>query len=471
MRRSLLPLLLALGAGCAYFNGMYNANRLANQAEKAEREGRPFEADGLWAQAAVRAESVLVHHPKSKWADDAMVHRGRAYKKRGDCATAISSLREAIYTSPDPALVEQAALLLGECQLELGSFFAAEAALRPALESGDSLTRRRARLNQALALTRAGRYEAALDIYEDLEDSTSDQTRILALSGAGSLGHAVALADSLMARNDSTVEWDSLLAIMRRRDLAAASALTDRLIEIPGVDAEIKARWLLEDGERLLQVDSARAKERLRMASETGEEGTDAGSRARLALARLQLAAVREVSELSTLEPSLVELREFGRSAGFQAGQLLTEIERVRQADSVRADTPQGDLETFLAAERTRDALGAPALASRMFQRLVETWPESPYAPKAVLALADLQPVLAPALRQLLMAGYAESPYVAVLSGEDLPAYRSLEDSLRSFIALRSAPPEPERARPAQPARRQPVRDRRLDGDEEEEEP
>jgi hypothetical protein len=448
---------------------MYNANRLASQAEKAEREGRAFEANGLWAQAAVRAESVLVHHPRSKWADDAMLLRGKAYKKRGDCQSAVPSFREVIYTSPDPAVREDAALLLGECYLEEGDFVAAEAALRRVLESSDSLTRRRARLNLAEALTGAGRYEAALDIFGDIDDSTSDQTRILALGGAGRLAHAVALADTLMARNDSTVEWDSLLAIVGQEDLTVASALTDRLIETPALDAETQARWLLEDGERLLRVDTARAKQRLRMASGRGDTATESGSRARLALARLQLAVVREVHELTALEPSLVELRELGRSAGFQAGQLLTEIEQVRQADSVRPDTPRGDLETFLAGERTRDALGAPLLASRMFQRLVETWPESPYAPKAMLALADLQPALAPLLRQLLAAGYAGSPYVAFLTGEDLPAYRVLEDSLRSFIALRSAPAQPERARPAQPARRQPVRDRRLDGDEEEE--
>ena len=469
MRRSLLLLLLTLGAGCAYFNGMYNANRLASQAEKAEREGRSFEANGLWAQAAVRAESVLVQHPKSKWADDAMLLRGKAYKKRGDCPRAIPSLREAIYTSPDPVLVEQSALLLGECHLEVGDFLAAEAVLHRALSSGDSLTRRQARLSQAKALTGAGRYEAALGIYRDIDDSTLDQTRILALAGGGSLAHPTALADSLMARNDSTVEWDSLLAITRRRDLAAASVLTGRLIQNPDLDSEVRARWLLEDGQSLLQVDTAQAKERLRMASGKAGERTEAGSRARLALARLQLARVREVGELDSLEPSLVELQKLGRSGGFQAGQLLTEIERVRRADSVGPATPQGDLEVFLAAERTRDALGAPALASRLFQRLVDTWPESPYAPKAVLALADLQPVLAPVLHQLLLRGYGESPYVAVLSGGDFPAYRSLEDSLRSFAASRIEPQKPERARPAQPGRRQPVRDRRLDGDEEEE--
>ena len=55
---------------------MYNANRLANSARKAEREGRTFEANSLWGQVATKAESVVVRHPKSKYAEEATILRG-----------------------------------------------------------------------------------------------------------------------------------------------------------------------------------------------------------------------------------------------------------------------------------------------------------------------------------------------------------------------------------------------------------
>ena len=55
-----------LGA-CAYYNGLYNANRLASDARRAEREGRAGEARSLWAQAAVKAESVATRYPDSKY--------------------------------------------------------------------------------------------------------------------------------------------------------------------------------------------------------------------------------------------------------------------------------------------------------------------------------------------------------------------------------------------------------------------
>ena len=72
-------LLTALLGGCVYYNGMYNANRLAHSARKAEREGRTFEANNLWGQVATKAESVVVRHPTSKYAEEAAVLQiGRA---------------------------------------------------------------------------------------------------------------------------------------------------------------------------------------------------------------------------------------------------------------------------------------------------------------------------------------------------------------------------------------------------------
>lgn len=466
MRHVAALTLVIAGAGCAYYNGMYNANRLVREAEKAEREGRAFQSDGLWAQAAVRAESVLVRHPGSKWADDAMLLRGKAYKKRNDCPSAIPSLQDAIFSSRDSALVTEAALLLGECYVEVGNYVAADAALRRAYGAEDSLVLSRVRRTHAKTLTLAGSYGEALALYRDVEDSTADGIRLLALAGGGSLAHAAALADSLLVRRDSTVPWDSVLAVTGRRDPEAASALTDRLLREPELQPQIRARWLFGDGMRLAQIDTVRATQRLQAASGVGDQRTPSGSQARLMLARLALAQVGEVGQLEALQPMLVEFQELGGAGGFEAGRLLAAVERVRQtADSVGPDTPQGDLEWFLAAETARDLLQAPALASGLFLRLAQTWPSSPYAAKALLAVADLQPALAPALRQLLISGYGQSPYVAAISGTDDPSYRVLEDSLRSFTASRVGP-RPDRTRPEQPDRPRPDQDRRLGEDD-----
>ncbi len=61
-----------VGAGCAYFNGMYNANKYPRLAAQSERAGRTDEARDRWLSAAAHAESVTVHYPASRWVGDAL---------------------------------------------------------------------------------------------------------------------------------------------------------------------------------------------------------------------------------------------------------------------------------------------------------------------------------------------------------------------------------------------------------------
>ncbi len=473
------PLLLATlvaALGCAYYNGMYNANRLAKQAERAEREGRRFEATGLWAQAAVRAESVLARHPTSKWADDARLLRGKALAKQGDCDGALPHLRQVTATSPDSQVVEQASLYLGECYLAVGQFLAADAAFRRALATPDTARKRELQHHRARALTMAGRYQEAMALYRDAPDPSTDGVRLLAVAGGGTVSHALALADTLLERGDSLVSWDSVTVVLRRRDPGAASAVTDRILEKSSLTPETRARWLLRDGQGLLAVDTSRGIARLRQAFNTPEHRTDAGSQARLTVARLDLARARAISDLDAVTGAFDEARQLGGSGGFLAGRYLQAIERVRQvADSVDETTGLGDLDVFLAAEAARDSLEAPALAYGLFERVAGTWPLSPFAPKALLAMAALRPREAATTFERLQAEYGDSPYVTWFAGTDSPAYRALEDSLRSFALSRltgrqppGATPQPSRPRPRPvPGRRPPERDRRVDGVEE----
>src|SRR5918999_2122636 len=102
-------------AGCVYYNGMYNANRLARSARKAEREGRTLEANGLWGQVATKAESVLVRHPTSKYATEAGLLRGVALARLGQCEQALEPLSRISTTSANSDLIEDGLLAAGRC--------------------------------------------------------------------------------------------------------------------------------------------------------------------------------------------------------------------------------------------------------------------------------------------------------------------------------------------------------------------
>jgi hypothetical protein len=210
------------------------------------------------------------------------------------------------------------------------------------------------------------------------------------------------------------------------------SALLDRLIAMPSATATMKSRWLLDDGLRLMAVDSAQGDRRLAQAAAVGGN-TEFAGRARLARAELALGRARSSADLALVVDSLQALEEVTGARG-QAAVLVDAVTRVRAAtDSAAGSAPHADLALFLAAETARDALATPALAEALFRRIVDERPDSPYAPKALLALHHLDPAAVPAFDSLIGQRYGASPYVAALRGQAGPELRSLEDSLDAF--------------------------------------
>ncbi len=429
---ALLAGALLLG-GCIYYNGMYNTNRLAKSARNAERDGRVFEAGNLWGQVITRADSLVMRHPRSKYAAEASVLRGLALARLGQCPAAVAPLAGLDLIDRTDDLSEEAALALGRCQLELGDAARADVALARIVESKDSARRHEARFHRARALRMAGRFEEALALMRETPDSRGRNDLLLALAGAGRSEEAFALADSLLAAKDTTLVWDSVVVTLGSRDPRTASALVGRLQADARLTPEQRSRRLYEDALRLAQVDSARSRARLEETARLPGAG-ESGERARLRMLRLQLAAARTLDDLGTPAESLAALA--GRPSGVtaDAGLLEATVARLRELpDSTSPTVPQGDLRLFLGAEAARDTVGAPLLAAGLFRRLADDWPASPYAPKALLAAARLDPTEADASRFRLESLYADSPYLAIARGEDAPAYQLLEDSLAAY--------------------------------------
>ena len=120
--KRLVPILIgaALVSGCAYYNAMYNARRLSDAAEKAESEGRRFDASTLWGQVTVKAETVIARHPDSKYAPEAYALMGRAHARLGNCTRARPALESALAAPLDSALALDAELWLADCHADLG---------------------------------------------------------------------------------------------------------------------------------------------------------------------------------------------------------------------------------------------------------------------------------------------------------------------------------------------------------------
>jgi tetratricopeptide (TPR) repeat protein len=436
LTRVILALSLTATAGCVYYNGMYNANRLAKSARKAEHDGRTFEANNLWGQVATKAESVVVRHPKSKYAEEAELLRGVALARLGQCDQALGPLgRLATTTRASTELVEDALLASGRCQMAAGNLAGGDAAFVQLLDSSNPDRRREARFQHARVLRASGEYQEALRALEGVYEPRAQRERLLALAGAGRVPEALALSDSLIFQGDTTKLWDSLLVMLARENPVAASGLVDRVQRFPKRTPELRARTFLQDGLRLSSIDTARAARRFREAVNAGGTGESAG-RASLALIKLRLAFLSDPGQLPSIADSLKKLAARFEATANEVDRFAASVSEVdAAARTVMPTTPQGDLRLFLAAESAREILKAPRLAESLFRRIPEQWPFSAYAPKAILAAQQLNPEWVDSARTILDQQYYDSPYVVAIQGEATPEYRQLEDSLGAFAA------------------------------------
>jgi hypothetical protein len=142
------------------------------------------------------------------------------------------------------------------------------------------------------------------------------------------------------------------------------------------------------------------------------------------ALTRLGLLDVRGASTIENAESHLDRTRRrISLPALAKADTTLRLVKRL----ATMSDTTGASL--FLAAEVARDALGARGLASALFREVAAKYPASSLAPKAILAVADLWPDSAAALRSRVRASYATSPYVELLDGKPVTSQQLDRDN------------------------------------------
>ncbi len=304
MRRHAVLLVLGL-TGCVYYNGMYNANRLAKRAQKAQAQGRTFEAQGFWAQAEVRADTVIARHPQSNWVDDAQLIRGEAMVARKDCSGAVPALDAASLSRDSPKVAERARVLLSRCLLEQGDYLAADRVLVELMASPDTAVSRPAQLDHARLLRLDGRYQEALTTLAGMEGTAVDAERAADYANLGDLAAAEPLIQQALAQGDLSLPWESVIAGIGRVDRGLASQYTTAAIAMPGLPSETRDQLLLADGMRLLSGHADSGLARLREAG-GATPVTFASLTAQLRIAEYTLGKADTLSQLEEARPQLV---------------------------------------------------------------------------------------------------------------------------------------------------------------------
>lgn len=421
--------LVGVLAGCAYYNGLYNANQLAKEARKAESKGRTGEAKSYWAQAAVKAETVTARYPKSKYRDDALLLQGVALAHTDLCIQAIAPLTLAVDSSPDPVLRQKAQLQLGECYLETHSPDSARQALTPLVASKNATIRSEALLARGRAGLALRNPTAAL---EDLNRTALPEAafpRARALLQLHRVDSAAAVLRARIHGPFDEAAWASILDSLAAADPDAASEIAATLARRSNLSSGERARLRLDDGKRRV------ARGELVKAATDFEAATDLapdsleGHDARAYLAVVHLRHATAADSVAALQKELSEAKlQISADIGAVVDPALTALARIRHA--MADSSPDAALTLFRTTEVVRDSLHAAKLAESLFLWIARERPASLLAPKALLAAAELRPAIAESVSTVLNAKYPASVYTLALHGEAAARYQAVEDSL-----------------------------------------
>ena len=148
-----------------------------------------------------------------------------------------------------------------------------------------------------------GRYDEALAVIRESPDPRGGNDLLLALAGAGRGREALAVADSLLAANDTVFAWDSVIATLGHQDPRIASALVRTLESDRDSRRTSGPSGCTRTRVRIAAVDSEASLARLRDAAAV-EGQTDGAARARIELLRRSLVG-RARSTISTPPPIL----------------------------------------------------------------------------------------------------------------------------------------------------------------------
>src|SRR5258705_5955517 len=245
--------LIAALAGCAYYNAMWSAEQYAKGARKLEARGQQSEARSQWAQAAAKAEAVVIKHPKSRWVDDALVLQAEGLARSGSCDEAEDAIERARERTKDVALRERADLADAECAVAAGRTVQADAALVEVLKSKDAARRSRAQyvagVSAALRLDYGGAVEHLRRSHEPA--ARPARARALLELGEGRAAEAAAVIDPIGGDPVFETERADLLAgLAEVGGPEMASASLDRLLTHARLPFAEQARLLIADGDR-----------------------------------------------------------------------------------------------------------------------------------------------------------------------------------------------------------------------------
>lgn len=127
--RLILIVLLVLASGCVYYNTFFLAKKNFNEAEDARKKSGQEVIRGSGANqyrtAIEKASKVLELHPDSKYVDDALFVIGKSFYHLGEFNKAETKFRELLATFPESEYAERSSFYLGKTRFQKEEYVSA----------------------------------------------------------------------------------------------------------------------------------------------------------------------------------------------------------------------------------------------------------------------------------------------------------------------------------------------------------
>ncbi|MFQ5538258.1 MAG: hypothetical protein ACE5GJ_12500 [Gemmatimonadota bacterium] len=433
---------------CVYYNAIYNAERRWSRAEALRLAGQDSAAAVAYDDVIRKAAAGFRREPDGPWADDALLLLGRAYLRRGELYEARAALERVVERSDDPRVRLAARVYLGAVAVVLGEPSRGVEILNGALRGlspGPLLAE--GHLWRGRALLSKGSHDTG---WWDLDRAAANDARLAVAAALERLRWGVAYGDSVRVREG--LHRLLLLPVRSARVKGVEEVLEEAAKRWgPGPTADLMAgatgsgdvAWAPEEwGSLSLQRarflhEAGREEEAREQAMAVAAGIGRAAARARLMVARWDLARARDLTALQSVSAFLAPVA--GDSVVMDLADAVARTARLAEAGL------SNPLAWFAAAEAARDGLGAPLLARGFFIAYADAAPREPWAAKALLAALELSEV--PEDRSWLrrrLEEYARNPYVLAARGWPAPGFQDLEEELaRRLQALASPPRNP----------------------------
>jgi outer membrane protein OmpA-like peptidoglycan-associated protein/TolA-binding protein len=378
----------ALLAGCAYYNTFYNAQALYKDGAKLVAAGNRAQAKDKFEKAIKKSATVIKSYPKSQWVDDALFLIGMSYYQLGDYTKAIVKFENLDAAFPKSEFRDEAGLYHALALIDDKQYAKGIAILRQ-LQEDSRAWREEASLQLAVTLLKQEDYRGAIQAFAAFEKGfpASGQRR-------------------------EVWRWlaESYFALGRHEDAAQAYCEHRKLAEhhrerVPD-DLKIAECYLLggradstlaimqRQGDRYPEfsdrINLLAGKAFLAMGKKNEAYSALSKVRSGIAAAEAYLLIGKSYEQDTGFTRALAyydtaKLRDPNSSYGAQAGQRRLLIDRMLNGLKGATDTAEAQ---FLLAEVYHLNLEQDSMALVRYQKVADSFPKSPYAAKALYAIA-----------------------------------------------------------------------------------